>query len=85
MRIQSSRILGNAVAERPVFFRNFEQVDEHVFPAQAWLLREQFDDAGEQRFFLLDAARVADGDLQDHQIIGPRNVHIGLAELEFAL
>src|SRR6185295_17300549 len=63
-------VLRDAVAERPILLLNFEEIDEDVLRPQAGLLREQFDDARKKRFLLIDVARVGDGELDQHQVVG---------------
>jgi Bacterial extracellular solute-binding protein len=49
-------VLRDTVAERPILFLHFKEIDEHILRPQSGLLREQFDDAGEKRLFLIDVS-----------------------------
>ena len=64
------------IAERPVLFRYFHQVDEDILLAQARFLMEQVGDALIQRLPDLQRAAGAQGDLDDHQIVRAMDVQI---------
>lgn len=53
-------ILRDAMTERPVLKPCLDQVDENVFGTDADFAGQALGDPGEQRFLLVDAARIAD-------------------------
>src|SRR5262245_27328579 len=71
-RLRSSvrrRILCNAMAERPVLLGHLDQGDEYILGPHAGAGSKPLDDALVERSLLLDGARVADGELDDHQVV----------------
>src|SRR5262245_8461613 len=69
-------ILRGAIAEGPVLLGHLDQIDEHVLRTQAWVAGKPIDDALVQRLLLLDAAGVADGELDDHEIVAPLDAEV---------
>ena len=63
-------------SERPVLLLHLDEVDEDVLAPEAGPFGEVVDDAPEELLLLLDGARVADGELNQHQI-----VRVGDAEI----
>jgi hypothetical protein len=63
-------VLSDAVAERPVLFFHFHQIDEHVFEANRQVRVEVLRDGLVQRFFLLQRSAFVERDLDDHQLLG---------------
>src|SRR6476660_7776150 len=68
--IRRSRVLSFAVAEGPVFLLHFNKIDKDVFGPQAWTFAEVGGDAREEPFFLFDCSSVADGELDDREVVG---------------
>src|SRR5581483_2741284 len=75
-------VLRDAVSERPVLRQDLDEVDEDVLGADAGILRQVLHDRAIERFLLVTAARVADGELDQHQIVATRDAKIVLAVTE---
>src|ERR1700679_2172821 len=73
---RSSDVLRLAMAERPVFRKHLDQIDEDILRPQPGAVGQPFDDAPIQLLLLLHIARVADGDLNDDQIVAALDAEI---------
>ena len=73
---RSLHVLRDVVAERPVFRQHFDQVDEDPFRAQAGVGGQFFDDAPKQLLLLRARAGVADGELNDDEVIAALDAEI---------
>jgi hypothetical protein len=76
MEERSDGVLRNAVAERPVLFLHFHQIDENIFHAHGQLRVEVFDDGFVEQLFLLQGSAFAQGDLDDHQVVGAPDTQV---------
>jgi hypothetical protein len=72
----ASSVLREAVAERPILFRDLDKVHEHVLRPDAGAFLEQLRDPPEQSFFLFQGAGVVRGDLDQHEIVAPVDAKI---------
>src|SRR5579863_9584763 len=70
------RILRLPLAERPVFFDDFHQIDENVLRAQAGILCQPFDDTAVERLLLLDATGIAHRHLDEHEVVRAHDVEV---------
>lgn len=59
----SSRKLREAMTDRPILFRGFDNIHEHVLRTDAGVFAQQLGGALEERFLLFEGARVDHGDL----------------------
>jgi hypothetical protein len=64
------------MAERPVFRKHLDQVDENILGAQARILGQPFGDAPIKLLLLCRRTRVADGDLDLDQIVAAPDAEI---------
>jgi hypothetical protein len=65
-----------AVAERPVFRKHLDQIDEDILRSQSGAFGQPFDDPPIQTLLLRYVAGVADGDLNDDQIVAALDAEI---------
>src|SRR5580658_9188449 len=73
---RSPDVLRLAVAERPVFRKHLDQIDENILRPQSGILGQPFDDAPIELLLLCRRAGVADGDLNDDQIVAALDAEI---------
>ena len=64
------------MTEGPVFLFDFDQVDEHIFRAEAGLGAQSSGYPLEESLLLIDVPCVADRDLNDDEIIASFNAEI---------
>ena len=64
------------MAEGPVLLGHLDDVDEHVLGPQAWALAQQLRGARKQCLFLLQAARVVGGDLDEHHVVAAGHAQV---------
>src|SRR3712207_908208 len=70
------RVLRDAVTEGPVFLFDFNQVDEYILRAEARVFAQPLDDPLEECLLLLNRPRVADGQLDDDEIVASLDAKI---------
>src|SRR5262245_65262013 len=69
-------ILRHPVAERPVLGRYLHQVDEDVLRTKARIRGQALDDPAVKRLLLRRRPRIADRELDDHEIVAARDPEI---------
>ena len=79
---RSSRVLRNAATERPVFLRDFHQVDYHVLRLHIQLRIHIVDDALVKRLLLLDRPPRIQRNLDQDDILAVMIAQIALADIE---
>jgi hypothetical protein len=75
-KLSLRRALRFAVAERLVLFRDFHQIDQDIFFAQACFLIEQVGDPAIKHFLHFRGAACVQRDLDDDEIVRAGNVQI---------
>src|SRR5688572_9061712 len=70
-------VLGNAVAERPVFLDHFDQVDEHVLRAHAQPRVQAIGHGAIESLLGFDASALADRDLDEDAVVAALDAHVG--------
>jgi hypothetical protein len=79
---RSSRVLRNAATERPVFLRDFHQVDHDVLRPHIQLLIHVVDDALVKRLLLLDGPPRIQRNLDQDDIFAVMIAQIARADIE---
>jgi len=79
---RSSRVLRNAATERPVFLRDFHQVDHHVLRPHIQLRIHIVDHALVKRLLLLDRPPRIQRNLDQDDILAVMIAQIALADIE---
>ena len=64
------RVLGDAIAERPVFLLGLDQADDDVLAPQAGAGGQVVGEGREQAFLLVERSALVAGDLNDDEIVG---------------
>src|SRR5690348_16501398 len=62
-------VLGYTVTERPVFRQHLHEIDEDVLSSHTGPLGQQIDDTSVQCLLLLEPTCIADGQLNDDEIV----------------
>jgi hypothetical protein len=75
-KLSLRRVLRFTVAERPVLFRDFHQIDQDIFFAQACFLIEQVGDPAIKHFLHFRGAAGVQRDLDDDEIVRAGNIRI---------
>jgi hypothetical protein len=72
----SRYVLCYAIAKRPVLFRDFNEINEHIFWPETTLLAQQLDDSPVQRFSGFKCPALAHRDLDDYKIVRAADIQI---------
>jgi hypothetical protein len=75
-------VLGFAIAERPVFFRHLNQIDEDIFPAQFQAFVQAVGNGFVEALLHLDGATAVQRDLQEDAIVRAMDAEIIAVELQ---
>src|ERR1700728_2882718 len=75
-------VLGFAVAERPILFADFDQIDQDVFPAKLQFLMEAIRYRLVKALLGLERAAGVEGDLQKDAVVRPLDVQVRAVELQ---
>ena len=79
---RSSRVLRNAATERPIFFRDFHQVDHHVLRPHIQLRIHIVNDALVKRLLLPDRPPRIQCNLDQDDVFAVMIAQIALADIE---
>jgi hypothetical protein len=78
-------VLGFAIAERPVFFGDFNKIDDDIFPAQLYRFVQSIGNGFVEALFHFDAASGVESDLDEDAIVGTMNAEIVSIKLQLCL
>src|SRR5258708_3751531 len=62
-------VLGFAIAERPVFLRHFDQIDDDIFPAQLYGCVQSIGNGFVEELFHFGGASGVESDLDEDAIV----------------